>query len=127
MVHGGMPPWLAILAVLASGAVIGVINGFIVTKLRVNSVIATLGTGTIIVGLNFAYTTGAPIASGVPFSFVDIALGRTLGVPNDIIDHDRRAGGALDPGQPHRSSASRSRRSAAMRRRHGSPASGSIG
>lgn len=85
MVHGGLPPWLAILAVLASGAVIGVINGLIVTKLRVNSVIATLGTGTIIVGLNFAYTTGAPIASGVPFSFVDIALGRTLGVPNDIL------------------------------------------
>jgi ribose transport system permease protein len=85
MVHAGLPPWLAILAVLASGAVIGAINGLVVTKLRVNSVIATLGTGTIIVGLNFAYTTGAPIASGVPFSFVNIALGRMFGVPNDIL------------------------------------------
>lgn len=51
IVHDKLPIALAIVIVLALGALIGVVNGLIVTKLRVNSVIATLGVGTIIVGL----------------------------------------------------------------------------
>ena len=66
IVNQGLPVFVAILAVLACGGLIGLVNGLIVTKVRVNSVIATLGIGTIVVGLDFAYTTGAPIASGVP-------------------------------------------------------------
>ena len=85
MVNQGLPVWLAIMAVLACGALIGVINGLIVTKVGVNSVIATLGTGTIIVGLNFAYSSGAPIAEGVPDSFTDIAIGRLGGIPHDVL------------------------------------------
>ena len=85
MVHQNLPPLLAILVVLAVAVVIGVINGLIVSKLRVNSVIATLGTGSIIVGINYAYSTGAPIATGVPESFTNISLGSSLGVPNNIL------------------------------------------
>src|ERR1700720_1472810 len=64
IVNQGLPVFVAILAVLGCGALIGLVNGLIVTKVRVNSVIATLGTGTIVVGLNFAYSTGAPILGG---------------------------------------------------------------
>ncbi len=65
---------------------IGVVNGLIVTKLKVNSVIATLGVGTILVGLSFAYSAGVPIVSGVPEAFLQLALGRWLvGIPNPII------------------------------------------
>ena len=85
IVDNGFPVPLAILAVLLIGAVIGWVNGMIVTKLRVNAVVATLGTGSMIVGLNFAYSQGVPIASGVPKSFTRIALGRTLTVPNNIL------------------------------------------
>lgn len=85
MVNESLAPAIAIPIVLACGALIGFINGFIVTKIGVNSVIATLGTGTIIVGLNFAYSSGAPIAAGVPDSFLDIALGRLLGIPHDVL------------------------------------------
>ena len=85
MVDQGLAPAVAIPIVLACGALIGFVNGFIVTKVGVNSVIATLGTGTIIVGLNFAYSSGAPIAAGVPDSFLDIALGRVLGIPHDVL------------------------------------------
>lgn len=85
MVDNNIPVWLSILLVMVIGAVIGYVNSLIVTKLRVNSVIATLGTGTVIVGLNFAYSQGVPIAAGVPKSFTNIALGRTAGVPNNII------------------------------------------
>lgn len=85
MVHQKLPPPVAIGIVLAVAVVIGLVNGLIVSKLRVNSVIATLGTGSIIVGINYAYATGAPIATGVPPSFTDISLGSTLGVPNNIL------------------------------------------
>jgi ribose transport system permease protein len=85
IVDQNLPVGVAIVVVLLIGGLIGYINSLLVTKLRVNSVIATLGTGSIVVGLNFAYSQGVPIASGVPESFKNIALGRFLGIPNDII------------------------------------------
>jgi ribose transport system permease protein len=86
IVHDKLPIALAIVIILALGALIGVVNGLIVTKLRVNSVIATLGVGTIIVGLAFAYSSGVPIVAGVPEGFLQLSLGRWLfGIPNPII------------------------------------------
>lgn len=86
IVHNKLPIPIAIAIVLALGAVIGVINGFIVTKMKVNSVIATLGVGTIITGLAFAYSTGVPIVAGVPEAFLQLSLGRWLGgIPNNIV------------------------------------------
>jgi ribose transport system permease protein len=85
IVNQRMPVFFAILVVLGCGALIGLVNGLIVTKVRVNSVIATLGVGTIVVGLDFAYSTGAPIAAGVPDAFTNIALGRFFNVPNNVI------------------------------------------
>jgi ribose transport system permease protein len=86
MVDQHMPMGIAIPFVLLIGAAIGAINGLVITKLRVNSVIATLGVGTMVVGINYAYARGVPVASGVPKAFLNIALGRWLfGVPNNII------------------------------------------
>jgi len=86
IVKNQLPIPVAIVIVLAFGALVGVINGLIVTKLRVNSVIATLGVGTIIVGVAFAYSAGVPIVAGVPEEFLQLALGRWLfGIPNPII------------------------------------------
>lgn len=56
-VGSGQSIWLAVLVVVALGIVIGCINGFIVTVVGVNSLIATLGTMAIMIGL-------AKIASG---------------------------------------------------------------
>jgi ribose transport system permease protein len=86
IVGNGLPIPVAILLVLALGALIGLVNGLIVTKIKVNSVIATLGVGTILTGLSFAYSAGVPIVSGVPEAFLQISLGRWLfGIPNNII------------------------------------------
>lgn len=86
VVHDKLPIPLAVLIVIALGAVIGLVNGFIVTKVRVNSVIATLGVGTILTGLAFAYSAGVPIVAGVPEAFLQLSLGRWLfGIPNNII------------------------------------------
>ncbi|GLS24063.1 ribose ABC transporter permease [Labrys miyagiensis] len=86
IVSNKLPIPVAVIIVLAIGALIGWINGLIVTKIRVNSVIATLGVGTILTGLAFAYSAGVPIVAGVPEAFLQISLGRWLfGIPNNII------------------------------------------
>jgi ribose transport system permease protein len=80
----GLPVLIGIPLVLLIGAGIGTFNGFLVTKIRINAVIATLGVGTMLVGLGFAYSS-FPIASGVPPEFISIALGKPiLGIPNPI-------------------------------------------
>ena len=85
MVNQGMPVPAAILAVLIVGVAIGLTNALIVTKARVNAVIATLGMGTVLIGLNFGYSSGVPIASGVPREFLSITLGDTFGIRNNIL------------------------------------------
>jgi ribose transport system permease protein len=86
LVNQGWPVILSSAVVLLVTVIIGLVNGAIVTKAKVNSVIATLGTGAIIVGLNYAYSTGKPIATGVPENFLNLALGKVFGViPNNII------------------------------------------
>jgi ribose transport system permease protein len=86
IVANHLPIPIAIAIVLLAGGLIGWINGLIVTKIRVNSVIATLGVGTILTGLAFAYSAGVPIVAGVPEAFLQISLGRWLfGIPNNIV------------------------------------------
>jgi ribose transport system permease protein len=86
IVHSGLPIPVALAVVIGLGGLVGAANGLIVTKLRVNSVIATLGVGTILVGLAFAYSSGVPIVAGVPEAFLQLALGRWLfAIPNPII------------------------------------------
>lgn len=85
IVSNHLPIPVAILIVVVAGAVVGLINGLIVTKVKVNSVIATLGIGTILTGLAFAYSAGVPIVAGVPEEFLQLSLGRWLyGIPNNI-------------------------------------------
>lgn len=85
MVHQHIPMWLSIIITLVTCTGMGVLNGIIITKLRVNAVVATLGTGSIIVGFTFAYAQGIPIASGLPPAFQQLAIGKTIGIPNNIL------------------------------------------
>ena len=86
IVHSKLPIPVALAVVIVLGGLVGAANGLIVTKLRVNSVIATLGVGTILVGLAFAYSSGVPIVADVPEAFLQLTLGRWLfGIPNPII------------------------------------------
>jgi ribose transport system permease protein len=66
------------------GALIGVLNGLIVTVLNVNALVATLGVGTMAVGVNYAIAGGAPVALPNPDAFLEISLGRFLGVPHPV-------------------------------------------
>lgn len=71
----------AIIITLFASAAIGLVNGLIVTKARVTSFVATLGTGTIVVGLNYAYSSGVSVVGGVPDSFTNINLRRIASIP----------------------------------------------
>jgi ribose transport system permease protein len=84
MSYQGLPIWLSILAALAVGIGIGLINGTLVTKVRINAVIATLGVGTMLTGIGFSYSA-FPIATGIPRAFTNLSLGRVLfGIPNPV-------------------------------------------
>ncbi|WP_275791286.1 ABC transporter permease [Pararhizobium gei] len=54
----GVPPWLATIVVLAIGATLGVINGFLSYKLQGQALIVTLGTG-------FAISGGVQIVTSI--------------------------------------------------------------
>jgi len=69
------PTPVAIAITLVVGAIIGLVNGFIVTRFRVTALIATLAVGSVLDGLVLAYTKGQVIFEGIPKDFA--AFGRT--------------------------------------------------
>jgi ribose transport system permease protein len=73
---------LGMLAALAVSALVGLINGLVVTRLKVNPFITTLGTMVLVRGVVFLITGGAPVAgeSGLPESFVAFGTERLLGI-----------------------------------------------
>lgn len=66
------PVPLAIMAAIAAGGAIGWINGAIVTRLKVNPFIATLGTMSVVRGLVQVITRSSPL-TGFPDGFLAIA------------------------------------------------------
>ncbi len=76
----GTPIWLSILLVLAAGAVVGAINGLVITALRVNPLIATLGMLTIARGIAMVITQGFTV-TGLPEPFAYLGQGVLAGVP----------------------------------------------
>src|SRR5579864_2229038 len=69
----GWPWWAAISAVLLMGAVVGLANGLLITRVKIDSFIATLGTGTVLYGLNAWYTGGQQVLADLPPQFLAIS------------------------------------------------------
>jgi ribose transport system permease protein len=61
LVNFEQPPLTAAIIALIVGAIVGAVNGLIVTRLKINAIIATLGTSSILEGLAFVYTQGKTI------------------------------------------------------------------
>ncbi|MET2011767.1 ABC transporter permease [Microbacterium chocolatum] len=75
-----MPPLVAFVVAVAVGAAAGLLNGVIVTVLRVNPFIATLGSSLILGGVALVVTANRPFV----VTFADFGIlgsGRLLGVP----------------------------------------------
>jgi ribose transport system permease protein len=61
LVNFGIPPILAAVIVLCIGGFIGLLNGLVITKLKINPIITTMGMMSIMEGLAFIYTQGKTI------------------------------------------------------------------
>lgn len=79
----GLPIPLVILAACAVGAILALINGLLVTGLKIHSIIVTLGTLGIYRGA-LLYLTGAAWVYDLPAGFRNIGTGSVLGIPNPI-------------------------------------------
>lgn len=78
MSSAGIVP--GVLAAIGLGAVIGLINGVLIAKVRINPFVVTLGKQTLVTGLLFVGTGATPVY-GVPEDFTVVGLGRLGIVP----------------------------------------------
>jgi ribose transport system permease protein len=69
----GLSWWAAVAVVIVLGAFVGLINGLLVTRIKIDSFIATLGTGTVLYGLNAWYTGGQQVLGDLPPAFLAIS------------------------------------------------------
>lgn len=72
-VQQGLPWWLVVALILVMGAAIGFVNGFLIVRLGIDSFIATLGTGTVLYGLNQWYSGGTQIIGILPPEFTSLS------------------------------------------------------
>jgi ribose transport system permease protein len=79
------PPLVAVAAALAVGVVLGSVNGYGVTVLRIPSLIMTLGTAAIAKGFAFMITQGVAFVGRWPTGFTGLARGYTFGIPNLVL------------------------------------------
>lgn len=84
--HPDQPAWLAIalLAGLLLAVAIGVLNGVLIAVIGVSPILATLGTMTLIAGLNILLTNGAVI-SGFPPVIQAIGNSSLAGIPLSLL------------------------------------------
>ncbi|HIG53299.1 MAG TPA: ABC transporter permease [Candidatus Handelsmanbacteria bacterium] len=76
--------WLALLAALLAGALVGLCNGLLVTKAGINSLIATLGTMAILRGAAMVSTQAVSIQGKVE-GFVEVGTGYWGPVPIPVL------------------------------------------
>ena len=73
---------LSMLGALLTGSICGVFNGFLVSRIGITPILATLGTGAIYTGLSFVIT-GGPAITTTQLAF--IGNGSILGLPIPVI------------------------------------------
>lgn len=81
----GLSPAAAVLLALLAGGVLGLVNGVVIVKFKINAFVTTLASGTVIGGLVIWYTGGAPIYTGVPAALTRLARGQLFGVPLPVV------------------------------------------
>jgi L-arabinose transport system permease protein len=74
---------LGLLAALVCGGVVGLINGFVIAKFRINALITTLATMQIVRGLALIASDGRAVGINDP-GFYQLALSKLGGVPTPV-------------------------------------------
>jgi ribose transport system permease protein len=78
----GVPIPIAVFASLLVGAIVGCVNGFMVSYFKASSFIVTLATGTVICGVDTQLLGSNSIYDGIPSGYVSIAAGSHFGFSN---------------------------------------------
>ncbi|MDR1256623.1 MAG: ABC transporter permease [Spirochaetaceae bacterium] len=84
MLHGQIPPYLALLISLLCGILLGVTNGLLITKLRLNAMIVTIATQGVFAGITLVITKGRAIV-GIPEQIHYLGRGMLFGIPVPFI------------------------------------------
>jgi ribose transport system permease protein len=84
LLTNGVPSVAAVLLALVVGVVIGLWNGFIIAKVKINPFVTTLASLSIFRGLSYVFTSGRNI-SGLPDAFQAIGQTRYFGVQLPIV------------------------------------------
>lgn len=79
--HTSLPIGVVALLVVLACMVIGAISGFIVVKLRVNSLIATLGMSEVLSSIQLYISQNHQVAGYFSNLFVQVGNGKVLGIP----------------------------------------------
>jgi ribose transport system permease protein len=78
--EGNMPIFVGVIAALAIGLLAGLINGLIITRIKINSFVTTLATSFVFTGLTYGISEGFPYTN-IPNSIVGLGQGEFLGMP----------------------------------------------
>jgi ribose transport system permease protein len=84
MVSFGLSPAVAIILTLIVGAFVGVVNGILVTRIKIDPFIATLGTQSVLTGLVLFFSHNQNVL-GIQANFVNLAAGQAFGIPLPVI------------------------------------------
>lgn len=81
-VHGfGWPVWLALLLPVLVSPIIGIINGFFVTKMKMNPFVTTLGMSLFLYGISMLWSGGQRLSAPAGSIIVKFATTKFLGMP----------------------------------------------
>jgi len=85
IVYQGWPIWLCVITAILVGTVCGLLNGLLVTVVKVNALIATLGSGWIYGGIILVTTGGWPIVGLADYKWFDyLGHGFFLKIPMPV-------------------------------------------
>ncbi|MCT4617969.1 MAG: ribose ABC transporter permease [Marinisporobacter sp.] len=87
LISSGMNVFIAVLIGIGIGAIIGIFNGLVISKGKIQPFIATLAMMTLVRGYTLVYTDGKPISTGDLAGadlFSEIGSGDFLGIPIPI-------------------------------------------
>ncbi|MEQ6898089.1 ABC transporter permease [Microbacterium sp. KR10-403] len=80
--HGfGWPVWLAVLIPVVCSPIIGLANGFFVTKMRMNPFVTTLGMSLLLYGISMLWTGGQRLSAPTGSFIVKLSTSKFLGLP----------------------------------------------
>ena len=84
LITSGMPTYIGIIAALAVGILIGCVNGLLITKVGIPSLIVTLGMMSVCSGISLTWTRGLAIYKTLPDNFTFWGSGYIGSIPTPI-------------------------------------------